>query len=278
MAHHKATLISVDIDRIKVALEINPNAAVVMNQAGRIVAINRIGTDLFGYAENELIDQEIEILIPPRFRGKHVHHRTGFFKDPGAREMGAGRDLAGLRKDGSEFPIEIGLKPFETIDGIVVMATIIDISERKRLEELIKRQQEDLMELSTPVINLWEGILVLPIVGTLDSERSRTMVEQLLQALSDSDSGIAIVDISGVPTVDTLVAQHLMKAIDASRLMGAECIISGIRPEIANTIVNLGLDLSKVKTKSTMSKALKDAFTMLNLKVVSTNPDDLNDQ
>jgi rsbT co-antagonist protein RsbR len=126
------------------------------------------------------------------------------------------------------------------------------------------------MELSTPVIQLWEGILVLPIVGTLDSERSRIMVEQLLRALSSSGCFIAIIDISGVPTVDTLVAQHLMKAIDASRLMGAECIVSGIRPEIANTIVSLGLDLSRVKTKSTMSRALQDAFTSLNLKVVST--------
>lgn len=153
------------------------------------------------------------------------------------------------------------------------MATVVDITERKRLEELIKRQHEDLMELSTPVIHLWDGILVLPIVGTLDSERSRTMVEQLLGALADSGSSIAIVDISGVPTVDTLVAQHLMKAIDASRLMGAECIVSGIRPEIANTIVNLGLDLSRVKTRSSMSRALQDAFTMLNLKVVKAKTD-----
>lgn len=278
MPNTQSTLISVDLDRIKVALEINPNASVVMSQSGKIIAVNKIALDSFGYAENELIGQEIEVLIPARFRGRHVHHRTSFFKEPTAREMGAGRDLAGLRKDGTEFPIEIGLKPFDTAEGVVVMATVIDITERKKLEELIKRQQEDLMELSTPVINLWEGILVLPIVGTLDSERSRIMVEQLLKALSDSDSGIAIVDISGVPTVDTLVAQHLMKAIEASRLMGAECIISGIRPEIANTIVNLGLDLTKVKTKSTMSKALKDAFTTLNLKVVSTKPEEAKPQ
>jgi len=260
----------VDLERIKIALEVIPNAALVTNQAEKIVAINQKALKSFQYEESELIGQEIEILVPARFRGKHVHHRTGFFSNPSSREMGAGRDLGGLRKDGSEFPIEIGLKPMMSDDGMLVMATIVDITERKRLEELVKRQQEDLMELSTPVIHLWEGILVLPIVGTLDSERSRVMVEQLLQALSDSGSSIAIVDISGVPTVDTLVAQHLMKAIDAARLMGAECIISGIRPEIANTIVNLGLDLSKVKTKSTMSRALFDAFTALNLKVVST--------
>lgn len=270
---HGATILKIDLERIAMALEVIPNAALVMNKEGRIVAVNSRFLEVFGYEESELVGSEIEKLVPERFRGKHPHNRNSFFHDPRPREMGAGRDLTGLRKNGKEFPIEIGLKPFETPDGMVAMATIIDITERKRLEDLVKRQQEDLMELSTPVIHLWEGILVLPIVGTLDSERSRVMVEQLLQALADSASSIAIVDISGVPTVDTLVAQHLMKAIDASRLMGAECIISGIRPEIANTIVNLGLDLSRVKTKASMSRALYDAFTMLNLKVVQAKPD-----
>lgn len=268
MPNYESTMLKVDLDKIKIALEINCNASLLMGRDGKILAVNRQTLEGFGYQEDELVGQEIEILVPARYRGKHVHHRNGFFKEPSSRLMGAGRDLSGMRKDGTEFPIEIGLKPFDTSDGVVVMATVIDITERKKLEDLIKRQQEDLMELSTPVIHLWDGILVLPVVGTLDSERSRVMVEQLLRALSDSDSSIAIVDISGVPTVDTLVAQHLMKAIDASRLMGAECIISGIRPEIANTIVHLGLDLTRVKTKSSMSRALRDAFTTLNLKVV----------
>jgi rsbT co-antagonist protein RsbR len=268
MSDSTTTIIKIDSDRIAVALEINPNAALVMNQAGKIVAVNHRLLQSFGYEKVELIGADIEILVPERYHAKHTHHRTSYFKEPNTRNMGAGRDLTGVRKNGTEFPLEIGLKPFEDKDGMVVMATIIDITERKRLEDLVKRQHEDLMELSTPVIHLWDGILVLPIVGTLDSERSRVMVEQLLQALADSGSAIAIVDISGVPTVDTLVAQHLMKAIDATRLMGAECIISGIRPEIANTIVNLGLDLSRVKTKSSMARALQDAFTALNLKVV----------
>jgi len=270
MAKTTTTLLKTDLERINTALEINTTAALVINEDGRIIAINSLALEAFGYEKSEIIGEHVERLVPERYRGNHVHHRKGYFNSPHPKEMGAGRDLSGLRKDGIEFPVEIGLKAFETDDGVVAMATIIDITERRRLEALIKRQREDLMELSTPVIHLWEGILVLPIVGTLDSERSRVMVEQLLQALSESNCSIAIVDISGVPTVDTLVAQHLMKAIDASRLMGGECIISGIRPEIANTIVNLGLDLSKVKTKSTMSKALQDAFTILKLKVVST--------
>jgi rsbT co-antagonist protein RsbR len=271
MSKTSASLLKIDMERIKIALEVNPAAALVINEDGRITAMNIRALEIFQYETNEIIGEHIERLVPERYRGNHPHHRNGYFKSPETKEMGVGRDLSGIRKDGTEFPVEIGLKAFQTDTGVVAMGTIIDITERRRLEELIKRQREDLMELSTPVIHLWEGILVLPIVGTLDSERSRVMVEQLLQALSDSNCSIAIVDISGVPTVDTLVAQHIMKAIDAARLMGGECIISGIRPEIANTIVNLGLDLSKVKTKSTMSKALQDAFTMLKLKVVSTD-------
>jgi PAS domain S-box-containing protein len=242
-----------------------------MNQAGKIIATNSQALSVYGYTEEEMIGREVESLAPERYRGKHAHHRAAFFSTNSQEREAVPtvKELFGLRKNGTEFPIEVAFKPLKTKDGLVALATIVDITERRRLEELVKRQQQDLMELSTPVIHLWDGILVLPVVGTLDSERSRIMVEQLLRSLSDSGSFIAIIDISGVPTVDTLVAQHLMKAIDASRLMGVECIISGIRPEIANTIVNLGLDLTRVKTKSSLARALQDAFTMLNLKVVS---------
>lgn len=268
MAESQTMILELPREKIDIALEVNTNPALFMDRDGKIVAANRHLLKLFGYSAGELIGKDIEILVPERFRGKHVHHRNGFFDDPTPRRMGAGRDLTGLRSDGTEFPIEIGLSPFRTPDGPVAMASVVDITDRKMLESMVKRQQEDLMELSTPVIHLWDGILVLPVVGTLDSERSRCMMEQLLEALSTSGCTVAIMDISGVPTVDTLVAQHLMKTIDAARLMGAECIISGIRPEIANTIVHLGIDLSRVRTKSTMARALADAFCILGLKVI----------
>lgn len=257
-------------DKICAALEIIPYAALVMNGSGTIIGVNHVANKLFGYDKSELEGKEIEVLVPERHRGKHVHHRNDFFKSPSPRQMGSGRDLTGLRKDGSEFAIEIGLKPFDTETETVVLASIIDITERKELEELLHRQKEDLMELSTPVIRLWDGILVLPVVGTLDTERSRIMMEQLLNTLSESGSTVAIIDISGVTAVDTMVAQHLLKTIEAAKLMGAECILSGIRPEIANTIVSLGIDLTKINTKSSMAKALHDAFTMLDLEVTST--------
>jgi rsbT co-antagonist protein RsbR len=134
---------------------------------------------------------------------------------------------------------------------------------QKNREAVIKRQQEELLELSTPVVKLWEGVLALPLIGTLDSHRSQTVMESLLQRIVDTGSEIAIIDITGVPTVDTLVAQHLLKTVTAIRLMGADCIISGVRPQIAQTIVHLGLDLGTLTTKSNLADALKLALARL---------------
>ena len=128
----------------------------------------------------------------------------------------------------------------------------------KGREEVIQRQQREMMELSTPVVQLWENILALPLIGTLDSERTQVVMENLLHKIVETGAAIAIIDITGVPTVDTLVAQHLLKTVAAARLMGADCIISGIRPQIAQTIVHLGVNLSEVTTKA----SLADAFSV----------------
>ena len=123
-------------------------------------------------------------------------------------------------------------------------------------EEVIARQQQEMLELSTPVVKLWEGILALPLIGTLDSARTQIVMENLLQRIVETGAEVAIIDITGVPMVDTLVAQHLIKTVTAARLMGAECIISGIRPQIAQTIVHLGVDLGNVSTKAALADAL----------------------
>ncbi len=138
---------------------------------------------------------------------------------------------------------------------------------QKSREEVIRRQQDELLELSTPVIRLWDGILALPLIGTLDSARTQTVMESLLEQIVASGAEIAIIDITGVPTVDTLVAQHLIKTVSAARLMGADCIISGIRPQIAQTIVHLGLELNVV-SKATMADAFALALRRLGKAVV----------
>ena len=141
----------------------------------------------------------------------------------------------------------------------------------KGREEVILRQTDEIAEISTPVIQVWEGILALPIIGTLDSARTQVVMESLLSKVVATGSEITILDISGVPAVDSLVAQHLIKTVSATRLMGAECIISGIRPEIAQTIVHLGIDLSGIITKATLASALKYAFGVLRIEVKKMN-------
>jgi rsbT co-antagonist protein RsbR len=138
---------------------------------------------------------------------------------------------------------------------------------QKSRDEMITRQQQDMLELPTPVVKLWDGILALPLIGTLDSERTQIVMESLLQRIVESEAEVAILDITGVLTVDTLVAQHLIKTVTAARLMGADCIISGIRPQIAQTIVHLGVDLSGVTTKATLADAFAAAQRRMNLAV-----------
>ena len=142
----------------------------------------------------------------------------------------------------------------ELIGTLRVAAVVVMLSDS---DEVVIRQRQELMEISTPVIRLWEGIVAVPLIGTLDSMRSQVVMESLLAGIVDEQAAVAILDITGVPMVDTLVAQHLMKTAMAVQLMGAECVISGIRPQIAQTIVHLGIDLREITTRATLSDALK---------------------
>ena len=143
---------------------------------------------------------------------------------------------------------------------------------QKSREEVIRRQQEELLELSTPVVKLWDGVVALPLIGTLDSARTQVVMESLLQAIVQTNSRVAIIDITGVPTVDTVVAQHLLKTVTAARLMGADCIISGVRPQIAQTIVHLGINLLEVTTKATLAAAFSVALQRLGVQFVKETP------
>jgi len=156
----------------------------------------------------------------------------------------------------------------QTLDrlGLITVASF-----QKSKQQIIERQQQELLDLTTPVVRLWDSIVALPLIGTLDSERTQVVMESLLESIVENEAAIAIIDITGVPTVDTLVAQHLLKTVAAARLMGAECIISGIRPQIAQTIVHLGVDLGDVITKSTLAEALKIALRRVGLTVVKAS-------
>ena len=168
--------------------------------------------------------------------------------------------FSALRKSDDSDPVELVenmLAADFLLDKLGLYTT--EVYQQSR-EQVIRRQQDEMLELSTPVVQLWEGIVALPLIGTLDSARTSVVMETLLQTIVETRSELAIIDITGVSTVDTLVAQHLLKTVAAARLMGADCIISGIRPQIAQTMVHLQIDLSTVTTKATMAEALRFAL------------------
>jgi rsbT co-antagonist protein RsbR len=175
-----------------------------------------------------------------------------------------------LRSELSKDPEALADEIWTTTELLDKMGLLTVRSFQKSREEVINRQQEELLELSTPVIKLWEGVLAVPMIGTLDSARTQLVMESLLQRIVEYGAEIAIIDITGVPTVDTLVAQHLLKTVTAIRLMGADCIISGVRPQIAQTIVHLGVDLQGVMTKANLADALSLAFKRSGFTVTKT--------
>jgi rsbT co-antagonist protein RsbR len=168
-----------------------------------------------------------------------------------------GRDAAGLAED--------TWAATTLMDKLGLWTT--DVYQKSR-DAIITRQQQELLELSTPVVKLWDGVVALPLIGTLDSARTQVVMENLLNSIVETSSAIAIIDITGVPLVDTLVAQHLLRTVAAARLMGAECIISGIRPQIAQTIVHLGIELTDVTTKATLADALALALQRTGYRVM----------
>lgn len=175
--------------------------------------------------------------------------------------------FASLRKALASEPEKLADETWAATELLDQLGLFTTEAHLKTREEIINRQQQELLELSTPVVKLWEGILALPMIGTLDSARTQVVMENLLQRIVETGSDVAIIDITGVPTVDTLVAQHLLKTVTAARLMGADCIISGIRPQIAQTIVHLGVALGDVLTKATLADAFAVALQRKSLTV-----------
>jgi rsbT co-antagonist protein RsbR len=179
-----------------------------------------------------------------------------------------------FEKDPKTMALEIW-NATELLDGLGLYTTEVYLKSR---EERIRRQQEEMLELSTPVVKLWDGILALPLIGTLDSARTQIVMESLLESIVQTNSKVAIIDITGVPTVDTVVAQHLLKTVTAARLMGADCIISGVRPQIAQTIVHLGINLLDVTTKATLSDAFGLALQRSGFALVKPQKKEKQDQ
>lgn len=259
LANQQAELLKDWLDelvRMRAAAGLKPDSADVRTQATEILSlIGQAATGKDGLRmESESwqdVRRYLDDLSSTRARQGQSSEQTATFIFSMKRALFAAL-RAKLGNDAQQLADEIW-KATELLDqlGLYTVSAF-----QKSREEVIIRQQEDMLELSTPVVKLWDGILALPMIGTLDSARTQVVMESLLQRIVETGSEIAILDITGVPTVDTLVAQHLLKTVTAIRLMGADCIISGVRPQIAQTIVHLGVDLQGITTKASLADAL----------------------
>lgn len=245
-------------------------AIVMLDSAGNIVSWNPGAERIKGYRQDEVVGKHFSCFYPADAISRGLPEKElavaaekGRFEDEGWR----------VRKDGKKFWANVVITPLRNPDGSLrgFGKVTRDLTERKEIEERLQQQAREIMELSTPVMQVWNEVVVAPLIGSLDSRRTQQIMERLLERIVETNSSMALVDIMGVPTIDTQTAQHLIETISAVRLLGAQVVLTGVRPVIAQTLVHLGVDLSNITTRSSLAAGLQVAFDMLNLQVTRKN-------
>jgi PAS domain S-box-containing protein len=243
-------------------------AIIMLDSQGKVISWNPAAGRLKGWRAEEIIGQHFSKFYPTEdvANGKtemelRVAAQEGRFEDEGWR----------VRKDGSRFWANVVITALKDRQGRLrgFGKVTRDLTERRNAEEKIRRQAEEIIEMAAvPVVQVWEGIVLVPLIGTLDSQRTQQLMERLLNKVTETSSPVALVDITGVPTIDTQTAQHLIEAIAAVRLLGSEVVLTGVRPSIAQTLVHLGIDLTSVTTRSSLSAGLRMALELLDLRIL----------
>jgi PAS domain S-box-containing protein len=244
-------------------------AIITLDTRGHVLSWNSAAERLKGWKAEEIIGQHFSRFYPPEDvqGGKtemelKVASQEGRFEDEGWR----------VRKDGTRFWANVIITALRDSDGKLrgFGKVTRDLSDRREAEEKIRRQSQEILEMAAvPVVQVWDGILLVPLIGSLNSQRTQQLMDRLLNRVMETGSPVALLDITGVPAIDTQTAQHLIETISAVRLLGSEVVLTGVRPSIAQTLVHLGIDLSNVSTRSSLSAGLRTAFELLELRVIS---------
>ena len=248
-------------------IEASLDPLVTIGPDGKITDVNGATEAVTGCTRQELIGTDFSDYFTKPEKARAGYQQV--FREGSVRDY----PLELRRHDGRVVSVLYNASVYRDEAGKVIgiFAAARDITARKQAEEQIKKQSKEIMELSTPVMQVWQGVVVAPLIGSLDSQRTQQFMERLLDRIVETNSPVALVDIMGVPTVDTQTAQHLIETISAVRLLGAQVVLTGVRPAIAQTLVHLGIDLSGIMTRSSLSAGLQVALDILNLKVVSKN-------
>jgi len=225
---------------------------IVIHEQGRIAETNQVFARMLGYEPEALVGMDGLQLVAPHYRDLVAENIKTDYQRP--------YEAAMVRRDGTTFPVEFLGKTMAHEGKKLRVTAVRDIRNRKRREETIRRQAEEILEISTPTLRVWDGVLVAPLIGTLDSQRSQRFMDALLGAIVKTDAEIALIDITGVPAIDTQTAQHLIETISAVRLLGADVVMTGVRPSIAQTLVHLGIDLSGITTHASLATGLRVAL------------------
>jgi PAS domain S-box-containing protein len=263
---HNAEMFQLLVDQVR------DYAIILLDTKGNVLTWNSAAERLKGWKADEIIGQHFSRFYPPEDvqKGKteselEAAARDGRFEDEGWR----------VRKDGTRFWADVTVTalrdPGGTLRGFGKVTR--DLTERRAIEDRLRKQAQEIMEMATvPIVHIWDGVVLVPLIGTLDSNRAQQLMERLLQRITETGSPVAVLDITGVPTVDTQTAQHLIETVSAVRLLGAEVILTGVRPVIAQTLVHLGIDLSNIITRSSLMAGLRMALDIMNLVVTPKAP------
>lgn len=244
-------------------------AIIILDPGGKVLTWNAAAERLKGWKASEIVGQHFSRFYPPEDvqRGKtrmelKTAEEEGRYEDEGWR----------VRKDGTRYWANVVITALRDPDGKLLGFGKLtrDLSDRRAAEEKIKKQAQEIFEMAAvPVVQVWDGIVLVPLIGTLDSQRTQQLMERVLHRVTETGSPVALLDITGVPTIDTQTAQHLIETISAVRLLGAEVVLTGVRPVIAQTLVHLGIDLTNVITRSSLTTGLRVALDILGLAVKS---------